>query len=86
MSWTDRRCREITEGFVGEQPEHEITGIDRVGSWSVIYDKAKACGNHVMGMGRCIGYAAATSGGSLSFQFIGVPREQADGIVRSVPL
>ena len=84
-TWYDGRCREISLSFTEGAPEHLIDGIDTVGAWSVIYDKTKACGNAVLGEGRCIGYSAGTEDGSLAMQFIGLPRPVADNVVRSVP-
>jgi hypothetical protein len=78
-TWTDQRCRTVTVYY------HPDAGGPT--SWKVQYDKAKACGNSVMGMGECIGYLVAlpTSGG-LSVQTIGLSRADAEQLVESIPL
>jgi hypothetical protein len=78
-SWTDQRCRTVTIYY----NQHDSGPA----SWKVGYDKPKACGNSVMGMGECIGFRVAlpTSGG-LSVQTIGLSRADAEQVVQSIPL
>ena len=50
--------------------------------WKVGYDKAKACGNSVMGMGECIGLRVALPmTGGLSVQTIGLSCADAEHLV-----
>jgi hypothetical protein len=53
-------------------------------SWTVGYDKPHACGNELMGMGECIGYAVGTTGGEVNVQTIGLTRIDADHLVHSI--
>jgi hypothetical protein len=52
----------------------------------VRYDLPKACGNAVMGQGRCIGYEIAVDEGAIGVQTIGLSRIAADRLVESIPL
>ena len=79
-TWTDQRCRTVTVYYY----LHQDGGPT---SWKVQYDKAKACGNEVMGMGECIGYRVALPmSEGLAVQTIGLSREEADQLVQSIPL
>ncbi len=79
-TWTDESCRTVTVNFY----PHQDGGPN---SWRVQYDKQKACGNSVMGMGECIGYRVALPArGGLSVQTIGLSRPDADQLVQSIPL
>lgn len=82
-TWWDDRCRWVVVGF--SRAPSPITEGPRVGVWTVEYDKPKACGNYIFGGGRCIGYRASVDGGSLSVQTMGLERDQADRVVRSIP-
>jgi hypothetical protein len=79
-TWTDQRCRTVTVSYYLDQDGGPP-------SWKVQYDKAKACGNSVMGMGECIGLRVAlpTTGG-LGVQTIGLSRAEAEQLVQSIPL
>jgi hypothetical protein len=84
---TDERCRTVTVGFVPNgDPQPPPHVVDRVGPWVVEYDKARACGNYVMGMGRCTGYWVAAQDGGVRVQTIGLSRAEADAVVLSIPL
>ncbi len=77
-TWSDRDCREVSVYF-------SLNGRGPT-SWAVQYDKPRACGNGVMGMGECIGYRIGpSSGGSISVQTIGLARVDADRLVHSIP-
>ena len=66
-TWTDQRCRTVTV-YSNEEGGGPT-------DWKVGYDKAKACGNSVMGMGECIGLRVALPmTGGLSVQTIGLSR------------
>ena len=78
-TWTDQRCRTVTVYY------NEEGGGPT--DWKVGYDKAKACGNSVMGMGECIGLRVALPmTGGLSVQTIGLSRADAEHLVESIPL
>jgi hypothetical protein len=74
--WSDQRCRSVSVTF-----SHGGRGTE---SWIVAYDKPRACGNSVMGMGECIGYSLGTSGGDVNVQTIGLTRSDADHLVHSI--
>ena len=87
ITWTDGRCRMVRVSFMPSgEPMVSSNGVDQVGPWVVESDRPEACGNYVMGMGRCIGYTAAVSDGVVSVQTIGLSREEADALVLSIPL
>jgi len=87
ITWTDGRCRMVRVSFMPSgDPMVSSKGVDQVGPWVVEYDKAEACGNYIMGMGRCIGYTAAVGDGVVGVQTIGLSRGEADALVRSIPL
>jgi hypothetical protein len=74
--WSDQHCRSVSVTFShgGEAPT----------SWTVGYDKPHACGNSIMGMGECIGYAVSAAGGAINVQTIGLSRFNADHVVHSI--
>lgn len=76
--WSDQDCRSMTVSF--NEGRHATT----TPSWVVGYDKPRACGNEVMGMGECIGYSRASTDGDLSVQTIGLSRSDADRFVQSI--
>jgi hypothetical protein len=80
-TWTDQRCRTVTVYYYPKQSGGPT-------SWRTQYDKQRACGNSVMGMGECIGYHVALPprNGALSVQTIGLSRAEADHVVQSIPV
>jgi Tol biopolymer transport system component len=85
--WTDGRCRVVTVGFsVGSLTPSSAPSAEHLGRWVVEYDRPDACGNGVMGVGRCTGYLAQASDGVVSVQTIGLSRKEADAVVLSIAL
>lgn len=81
--FADARCREIELWF------WKSTGVasgERMGAWTVMVSGPNACGNAVLGSGRCIEYHAPVDGGSIGVQMMGIPRSDGDRIVRSIPI
>jgi len=76
--WTDERCRMITVSY---SPADGNVQRD----WILDYDTARACGNHVLGMGRCIGYTRYLARGRLVVQAIGLAPIDAKHVIRSIP-
>jgi hypothetical protein len=79
-TWTDQRCRTVTVYFYPRQAGGPA-------QWTTQYDKARACGNSVMGMGECIGlHVALPREGGVAVQTIGLSRAEANRLVQSIPL
>lgn len=85
VTWTDGKCRELKVSFSPSGMPEPSSG-PRVGGWTVTYDVPDACGNAILGMGRCTGYQAVTLPGVVSVQAIGLDRVQSDRIALSIPL
>jgi hypothetical protein len=81
--FADTRCREVRLRFwdSSEQGDGE-----RMGRWVVQSSAPGDCFNAVLGSARCIDYHAVVGGGSIGVQMMGLEREEADKIVRSIPL
>lgn len=76
LVWSDRHCRGVSVTFIGQDGGPT--------SWRLEYNEPHQCGNYVMGMGRCIGYERAATGGQLSVQTIGLTLSEATRVVRSI--
>lgn len=81
--WTDDRCREIKVGltFEGAGP---VDGV-ALGPWTVASSAPDACGNAVLGVGRCLAYDAAIDGRQIVVRTMGMERDEADRVVLSIP-
>lgn len=82
--WADSNCRQV---FLALWPREEsIPDGPKVGIWTVTDDVPDACGNGVLGTGRCLNYRATFSEGTIGVQMIGVDRPEGDQIVASIPV
>ena len=72
--------------YVPTRSDEPSDGVDRVGPWTVQYDAPRACGNRIMGMGRCTGYFVNTNNAHLSLQTIGLSRSESDRVALSFVL
>jgi len=87
--WADTRCREVwltfSSAFRGASPDVRYdASLPQVGPWTLRTDEPGECGNAVLGVGRCLDYAAVTQDGVLSLSMIGVKRDDGDRIALSI--
>jgi hypothetical protein len=81
--WSDATCREISVSFrSGASPDPLASRHS--GSWVLLYDKAHACGNSILGQKRCIEYELAVQKGAVNVQTIGLSLAEAERVVRSI--
>ena len=83
--WADRRCREVTVTFAPSTALHKERG-PRIGAWTVTTNVRNACGNAILGGGRCLEYQATASDGVVYIQAMGIGRRIGDKIALSIPL
>jgi hypothetical protein len=81
--FADARCREVQLWFFAST---DVDAGERMGPWRVSESGPTACGNAVLGNARCIDYHAPVKGGQIAVQMMGIPRDQGDRIVRSIPV
>lgn len=87
--WADTRCREVwltfSSAFRAASPDVRYDpSLPQVGPWTLRTDEPGECGNAVLGVGRCLDYAAVTQDGVLSLSMIGVERDDGDRIALSI--
>jgi hypothetical protein len=71
--WSDQTCRTITLTWArGGRVGRAHATYPHVGPWLVIADKPHACGNDIMGMGRCTILQRDTPHGVLTMENIGL--------------
>jgi hypothetical protein len=81
--FADAHCREMEVWF---WESTDIGPGQEMGAWTVVVSRPNACGNAVLGTGRCIEYHARVDRGSIGVQMMGIPRSQGYRIVQSIPL
>ncbi len=87
--WSDARCRVATLTFssafrtAGPTIPYDPS-LPQVGPWTLRTDEADACGNAVLGTGRCLEYLAVNGDGVLSLSMIGLERDEGDRIALSI--
>jgi hypothetical protein len=81
--FADSRCREVELWLL--RSRGQLDGPDRTGSWVVDESAPRACGNAVLGDGRCIDYHVNVDSGQVVVQMMGIERGVADRIVESIP-
>jgi hypothetical protein len=73
--WSDMTCRTITLTWNrGGNAGRAHATYPLMGPWLVIADKPHACGNEIMGMGRCTILQRNTPHGVLTMENIGLSR------------
>ena len=81
--FADVRCREVQLFFIRST---DLDSGERMGTWRVSESRPTACSNIILGSARCIDYHAPVEGGQIAVQMMGLPRDQGDRIVLSIPV